>query len=200
MERIRINEHDPEQRLAAIQSQKQTLAPAMLKQDKAALKRWEELDAEAAQLRRHGELQEMALREQHRLAAEQEAEAAQLERKKREAAATQEASIILDADKHIDELLAKLSDMFQRRRRAATVLQATRVVAPTLIFRLMQRQGATRAAHAAGLRDFIAVEPVMPAHVQKLADVDAWLAKPLTLAADEPMPDETGPKSNGADQ
>ena len=92
MERISLAQ-DLGQRLAAIKSKMQTLAPAALQQDRAALKQLESLEQEQIAIRRRAELEELAATESKRLAAEQEAEAAkQQERKRRDEAARQEAA------------------------------------------------------------------------------------------------------------
>ena len=92
MERFINVPQDFGQQLAAIKSKIQTLAPAALRQDRAALKQLESLEQEQLAIRRRAELEELAATESKRLAAKQAAEAEAQERKRREEAARQEAS------------------------------------------------------------------------------------------------------------
>ena len=99
---------------------KTKLAPAVLKQDRAALKKWEQLDGEAAALRRQAELEELAASEAKKLAGTSRGRGSsagsQTTPRSRNTRSTEHRRLV---DRHIDAMLVKLKEMFERRVQAA---------------------------------------------------------------------------------
>ena len=90
---------------------------------------------------------------------------------------TTRSKIILDSDRAIDAALVKLKEMFERRRRAPE-----RIARDPHRRRLCHQSNEpeippTAAAYAAGLRDHISLEPMLPGHVKTLAASDAMLGQ-----------------------
>jgi hypothetical protein len=186
MQRVRLTpEPSIDERLAAIRLKKQALAQAALSADKDALQQLEKLDAEAARLQRDLELTALAAEEAKKQAAEQAAREAREEREQREAAATKLSSEVLYLDDRIDGLLEQLARALSDRRETIRSLAATKVVSNFATNRMQQRFSPTAAADFFGLRPFISIEPILPAHRRSLSASDGWLAKkPLTAATD----------------
>jgi hypothetical protein len=192
--------------LSGIKGKRSALAPLALAQDKSALTKLAALDDETTRLRRETELTALAIDEVNRLQTAAEQEAARQRRADIEQAILQEAGIIMSSDKDIDATLIRLRELFERRKRAATALAGLRAVSGHLTNRLHQRFGPTAAAMHAGLRSYLSFETVPLAHVRPLSESDAWLRRPLELAAPEPESNtdeiETSPpkRENGNDR
>src|SRR5262249_10657194 len=125
--------------LTTTKARRTALALPVLDGNKAALKEINEIDASLLATQREVVTLNDAITEVKRQAEQAQAEAAAQARREREQAAKQEASVILDCDKRIDDLLAQLKEQFERRKRAAIALERLDIVSMHQTNRLQQR-------------------------------------------------------------
>jgi len=165
--------------LATAKARRTALALPVLDGNKAALKEINEIDALLLATQREVLTLNDAITEIKRQAEVARVEAEAQARKASEQAAQQEAGVILDCDKRIDDLLAQLKDQFERRKRAAIALERLDIVSTHQTNRLLQRFAPTAAVMHAGLRSFLDLDIVPIKHVRPLSESDSWLRQPL---------------------
>src|SRR5262249_50084943 len=131
--------------LATAKARRTALALPVLDGNKPALKEMDEIDASLLATQREVVTLNDAITELIRQAEVARVEAEAQARREREQAAKQEASIILDCDQRIDDLLAQLKGQFERRKRAAVALERLDIVSTHQTNRLLQRFAPTAA-------------------------------------------------------
>ena len=82
---------------------------------------------------------------------------------------TEDATSTDAAPPSIDATMNDLRELFEHRAILVRELDGTKTVAANLILRMLQKFGSTCAARAAGLHNFIAIEPVQLNQVRPLA-------------------------------
>jgi hypothetical protein len=164
--------------VADLTAKRVALAPAAVDGDNAARSQLEELEAAATNATREAALVNDAIAELKKLAAQQQQQAVDTERMKRDAKAANISETILGIDAEIDATLARLRQMFEERRVLAGELRRTNTCDPHLVTRLHQRYGANAACYHAGLREYIGLELVTPEQVRPLTKSDNWLTWP----------------------
>jgi len=171
--------------LTVLAEERKHFALAAVEADPKALKQIGQLDADAAKLHREKETLLDAIEQLKQQQRDSEAEAAKLERQRREAAARQLADAVLKVSGEIDDALNTLHSMFEQRSRLLHELADTKIVEAGYLQRLHRRFIATSAARAAQLQQFIEIEHVAPGQVRSLADAAAGLRGPLTASVGE---------------
>jgi hypothetical protein len=164
--------------VADLTAKRVALAPAAVEGDNAARSQLEQLETAANNATREAGLVNDAIAELKKLAAQQQQQAVDTERQKRETKAARIGETILGLDSEIDTTLQRLRMMFEKRRVLAGELRKTNTCDPHLVMRLHQRYGANAACYAAGLREFIGLELVTPEQVRPLVKSDNWLTWP----------------------
>jgi hypothetical protein len=164
--------------LSGAKARRAALALPALAGNKAAVKEIAEIDAQLGEIKKESALLSDGIEQLKLQAAQQQQQAVDKERQKREIKAAKIGETILGLDAEIDATLARLRQMFEQRRALAGELRRTNTCDPHLVMRLHQRYGPTAAAYAAGLREFIGMELVVPEQVRPLVKSDNWLTWP----------------------
>lgn len=166
---LRQQAADIDARLAELADKRRTFALGVMENNRASVKAVEELDAETDQLRKKHRTCLDASEHAERLQRDEQAEIARKDRLRRTTMARELSQGVLTLNVELDEDLKKLSEKFEHRAGLIKQLSATRTVASTTILRLLQKFSPTAAARAAGLHQFLSLEPVAPPHVMSLA-------------------------------
>ena len=134
--------------------------------DKAAIGAISDIDTQVETLRREQEILTAAIERARHLQREQEADVARRDRQHREAEARKTADAVVAINNELDRAMTALRQRFERRAELIGALGRTGVFPSTFTLRLLQKIGPTSAARAAGLNDYLSLEPV-PVHLVK---------------------------------
>jgi chromosome segregation ATPase len=157
-------------KLATLSERRKEFALGAADGNKTSLKAIQELDTERDELWKERETLTTAIAEAERLQRAQEAEAARADRERRRNEAGEIAKTIANANLEIDAAMVRLRELLEQRAVLVRQLGRTKYYTSDFISKLLQKFGPTSAARAAGLQNFLSLEPVSPHLVRSLAD------------------------------
>ena len=157
-------------RIAGVRDRRKEFALGAVEGNAASVKAINEIDQEAAALRRERDTLSAAIEqvEQQRIREHNERQAE--ERRHREAEARTAVDALLAVNGQVDAAMRALSALLAKRTAVIRELGDTGLVSAPLILRMLQRAGPTAAAHAAGLRSFVGLEHVPRQQVVSLTE------------------------------
>jgi chromosome segregation ATPase len=169
-----------------LSERRKKLALSALVRDKASVRAIQDIDSELEEFRREHQTLTDAIEETQRLQREHNAEQARKELEARECEARNIAGELLAVANEIDLTMKRLRESFSKREILARRLSETKTVPDHLILRMLQKFAPTCAARAAGLHDFISIEPVPVSQVRTLMQSSAIPQPSAAINADNP--------------
>jgi hypothetical protein len=161
--------------LASVADRRKSYALAASDNDTTAIKEITALDFEADTLRKDAATLSSALETAEALDKQNALDLEQQQLQRRQIEAHNHAQAIAALNCEIDEVLVQLRAIFERRASLLVGLARTELVDPTFVARFGNKSLPTRAACAAGLHKFLALETVAPSSMVPLASSNPTL-------------------------
>jgi hypothetical protein len=174
--------------VTSLTAQRKSFALAATEGDARARKSLSDAEFQLDALRKEEQTTADAIEVGEALLKQQELDAEAAERCEREVEAHKAAQAVIALNEEIDLALKQLREIFERRASLLAGLANTGLVDSLFVARLANRSGPTRAACAAGLAKYLALETVAPQSQLPLADTNAVLLGIGRPSRESPQP------------